>query len=287
MLTLLFLAGVTCALVLAAGLMVHWIEGREGLGLGNRVAVVRLEGVVMDARSVLEALDRQGKDPKVRAIVIRVDTPGGAVGPTQEIFRALRAWNQRKKVVASLGSMATSGGYYVACAAERIVANPGTLTGSIGVVVHLANLEGLLSKLGIQGQVVKSGEHKDMGSMYRPLTDAERGLLQEVVDDVYDQFVQDVAQCRRLDVEKVRALADGRIFSGRQAQRLGLVDELGGLQEAIQAAARLGDISGEPVIVEEPKERFSLLNLILGESMSGVLSRAAPLAPVLAFLFHP
>ncbi|MGQ9859808.1 MAG: signal peptide peptidase SppA [Thermodesulfobacteriota bacterium] len=285
LLTLFFLVGVTCILVLLVGLAVQWIGVKDGLGSGDRVAVLRLEGMVVDARFLLEALDRHGKDPRVKAMVLRVDTPGGAVAPTQEIFRAVRAWNQRKKVVASLGSMATSGGYYAACGAERIVANPGTITGSIGVVVHLANLEGLLEKLGIKGEVVKSGEHKDMGSMYRPLTDLERGLLQEVVDDVHDQFVQDVARSRSLEVEKVRAVADGRLFSGRQAQKLGLVDELGGLQEAIQLAARLGGVKGEPVVVEEPKERFSLLNLILGGSRPGFFPGVDPAS--LTFLFHP
>jgi protease-4 len=284
LLTLLFLAGLTCALVLVAGFLVSWIQGSSSFLSGDRVAVVRVEGVVMDARWVLEALQRQGKDPRVRAMVIRVDTPGGAVAPTQEIFRSLRSLGQRKKVVASLGSMATSGGYYVACAAEKIVANPGTITGSIGVVVHMANLEGLLEKLGVQGQVIKSGEHKDMGSMFRPLSDIEKGLLQTVVDDVHDQFVRDVAQCRRLEVEKVRTMADGRIFSGRQAQGLGLVDELGGLQEAIQVAASLAGITGEPIVVEEPKERFSLWNLILGETRMGLLWRSTQVLPAMAFL---
>lgn len=287
MLTLLLLVGGACAIALLAGLFFNWLEVSGGLGLGDRVAVVRLEGMLTDARGVLESMEKQARDPRVKALVLRVDSPGGAVAPTQEVFRALRAWSQRKKVVASLGSMATSGGYYVACAAERIVANPGTITGSIGVVVHMANLEGLLEKLGVQGQVIKSGQHKDMGSIFRALSETERYLLQEVVDDVHDQFVTDVARSRGLEIEKVKKIADGRIFSGRQAQDLGLVDELGGLQEAIQVAARLADIKGEPVVVEEPKERFSIWKLLLGESKLGTLWESAWISHPIRFLFSP
>lgn len=287
LLTLLLLAGGTCVLALVVGLLVNWFQSFGGLGFGDRIAVVRLEGTLTDARGVLESLEKQARDPKVKALVIRVDSPGGAVAPTQEVFRALKSWSQKKKVVASLGSMATSGGYYVACASDRIVANPGTITGSIGVVVHMASLEGLLEKLGVQGQVIKSGQHKDMGSIFRPLSETEKGLLQEVVDDVHDQFVMDVARSRGLEIGRVRNIADGRIFSGRQAKELGLVDELGGLQEAIQAAARLAELKGEPVVVEEPKERFSLWKLILGESrlasMWGTMLSPNPIA----FLFYP
>lgn len=287
LLTLLLLAGGTCVLAIVVGVLASWFQSSGGLSFGDRIAVVRLEGMISDARGVLESLDKQAKDPRVKALVIRVDSPGGAVAPTQEVFRALKFWGQRKKVVASLGSMATSGGYYVACASDRIVANPGTITGSIGVVVHMANLEGLLEKLGVQGQVIKSGRHKDMGSIFRPLSDAEKSLLQEVVDDVHDQFVMDVARSRGMEVEKVRNIADGRIFSGRQAKDLGLVDELGGLQEAIQVAARLAEIKGDPVVVEEPRERFSIWKLIVGESKLDSLWGSVLSPHPISFLFSP
>jgi protease-4 len=287
LLTLLLLAGGTCVLALAVGLLTSWLQGSGGLSLGDRIAVVRLEGMITDARGVLESLDKQAKDPRVKALVIRVDSPGGAVAPTQEVFNALRFWSQRKKVVASLGSMATSGGYYVACASDRIVANPGTITGSIGVVVHMASLEGLLEKLGVKGQVIKSGQHKDMGSVFRALSDTEKSLLQEVVDDVHDQFVMDVARSRGMEIERVRNIADGRIFSGRQAKDLGLVDELGGLQEAIQVAARLAEIKGDPVVVEEPRERFSIWKLLLGKSKLDPLWGSVLSPHPIAFLFYP
>ena len=287
LLTLLFLSGILVILVVAVGLLVVWMEGAESFKGGERVAVVRLEGVVLDPRPVLEALDRYGKDPKVRAIVLRVDTPGGAVGPTQEIFQGVRQWNKSKKVVASLGSMATSGGYYVACGAERILANPGTITGSIGVVVHFANLERLLEKLGIQGEVIRSGAHKDMGSPHRALTSEEKALLQGVVDDVHGQFVEAVAEARNLPKEQIRSLADGRIFSGRQAHTLGLVDELGGLQDAVKAAAALVGIAQEPRVVDEHKERFSLLDLLLGETLGKIAPSADPRMPPIGYIFYP
>jgi protease-4 len=273
--------------VLGTDVLTRWLGSEKALPTGEKVAVVRVEGMVLDARQVVEALERQAKDPKVKAIVLRVDSPGGAVAPTQEIFRAVRALSKKKRVVASLGSMATSGGYYVACAAERIVANPGTLTGSIGVVVHLANFEKLLSKLGIEGQVVKSGDFKDMGSMYRPLSERERNILQEVVNDVHEQFVEDVARSRNMELEKVRTIADGRIFSGRQAKGLGLVDELGGLKEAIQLAAKMAQIKGEPLVLEEPKEKFSLLRWLLDSSFGSLVTNREYLLFGILFLFQP
>jgi protease-4 len=273
--------------VLGTDVLTRWLGSEKALPTGEKVAVVRVEGMVLDARQVVEALERQAKDPKVKAIVLRVDSPGGAVAPTQEIFRAVRALSKKKRVVASLGSMATSGGYYVACAAERIVANPGTLTGSIGVVVHLANFEKLLSKLGIEGQVVKSGDFKDMGSMYRPLSERERNILQEVVNDVHEQFVEDVARSRNMELEKVRTIADGRIFSGRQAKGLGLVDELGGLKEAIQLAAKMAQIKGEPLVLEEPKEKFSLLRWLLDSSFGSLVTNREYLLSGILFLFQP
>lgn len=273
-------------LVVGVDLLSKFLGRRISSG-GEKVAVVRVEGMVLDAKQVVEALDRQAKDPKVKAIVLRVDSPGGAVAPTQEIFRAVRSVNKRKKVVASLGSMATSGGYYVACGAERIVANPGTLTGSIGVVVHLANFEKLLNKLGIEGQVVKSGDFKDMGSMYRPLSERERNILQEVVNDVHEQFVEDVAKSRNMEMERVRSIADGRIFSGRQAKGLGLVDELGGLKEAVELAAKMAQIRGEPLVQEEPKEKFSIIRWLV-EGLFGSLMRDREyLFTGVVLLFHP
>ena len=217
------------------GALVFGEPGVPSLG-GNRVALVEVEGLIVDADRVVRELDDYGEDPSIRAIVVRIQSPGGVVGPTQEIYDAiLRIRTQGKPVVASMGSVAASGGYYLAAAATRIVANPGTLTGSIGVIMQLAEIEGLLKKVGVRYEVIKAGRFKDSASFARPMTPEERAVLQAVLDDMHDQFVTAIAEGRRLGKDRVRALADGRVYSGRMAKDLGLVDALGGLDEAVRA----------------------------------------------------
>jgi protease-4 len=252
-----------------------------GLG-GARVAVVEVEGVIggglergADAESIVRELGQHRDNPAVLAVVLRVNSPGGVVAPTQEIFSAVsRVRAAGKPVVASLGSVAASGGYYVAVAANRVYANPGTLTGSIGVVMQLANVEGLLKKVGVEYVVVKAGAYKDIGSFARSMRPEERRVLQALLDDVYDQFVTAVAERRGLDRQTVLGFADGRIYSGQQAVALRMVDELGGLEEAIEAAARLAGIPGKPKVIH-PRRRFSLRDLLrnqLGlDAAAGVL----------------
>ncbi|MGH7253732.1 MAG: signal peptide peptidase SppA, partial [Nitrospiraceae bacterium] len=197
----------------------------------DRIALIRVEGVILDAQQTVGDLKKFGDSPSVKAIVLRIDSPGGGVVPSQEIHDAvMRVRNkQNKAVVASMGTVAASGGYYIAAATDRIIANPGTLTGSIGVIMELANLEGLLKKIGVENVVVKSGRHKDIGSPFRKMSDEDRRILQSVMDDVHTQFIEAVAEGRSLDVSDVQPLADGRIFTGRQAKEIKLVDELGDL----------------------------------------------------------
>jgi protease-4 len=230
---------------------------------GDRVAVVRIEGVILDAQKTIEELRRYRQNPSVKAIVLRIDSPGGAVVPSQEIFAEVRKMQSdgRVKVVASMGNMAASGGYYIAAATDKIVANPGTLTGSIGVIMELVNVKGLLEKVGVQSVVIKSGRYKDMASPFRAMSEEDRALLQGVLDDVHAQFIEAVAAGRAMQIEQVRNLADGRIFTGRQAKSVSLVDELGDLQEAIKLAARLVGIPGEPRVIET-KKRFSIRDLL-------------------------
>ncbi|MGH7209681.1 MAG: signal peptide peptidase SppA [Nitrospiraceae bacterium] len=229
----------------------------------DRIALIRVEGVILDAQQTVGDLKKFGDSPSVKAIVLRIDSPGGGVVPSQEIHDAvMRVRNKQKKaVVASMGTVAASGGYYIAAATDRIIANPGTLTGSIGVIMELANLEGLLKKIGVENVVVKSGRHKDIGSPFRKMSDEDRRILQSVMDDVHTQFIEAVAEGRSLDVSAVRPLADGRIFTGRQAKEIKLVDELGDLEDAIKLAAELAGIEGEPKVVE-PRKRFSVRELI-------------------------
>lgn len=249
-----FLAGVLGLLAVRDG------ERPFALG-GGRVAVVEIEGLIVDALPVVRQLEEHRDDPSVRAVVVRIDSPGGVVGPSQEIYEAIRRVRaEDKPVVASLGAVAASGGYYIAAATDRIVANPGTLTGSIGVIMQLAELEGLFQKVGIRYEVIKSGQYKDLGSFARRMTEDERRLIEALLDDVYQQFVEAVAEGRGLDREAVLTLADGRIFSGRQARGLQLVDALGGLQDAIELAAKMGGIPGKPRVLY-PRRPFSLLDL--------------------------
>ncbi len=230
---------------------------------GDKVALIRIEGVIMDSREAVEELRRYQESPGIKAIVLRIDSPGGGVVPSQEIYAEVRKARAQGKIklVTSMGNIAASGGYYIAAATDKIVANPGTLTGSIGVIMELANVKGLLEKVGVESVVIKSGRYKDMASPFRTMSKEDRALLQGVLDDVHDQFIQAVATGRGLKPEQVRDLADGRIFTGRQAQRASLVDELGDLQDAIKLAARLVGITGEPQVVETRK-RFSLRNLL-------------------------
>ena len=238
----------------------------------DRIGVVPLKGVILDSRPVNEALEKFSKDDSIKAIILRIDTPGGGVGPSQEIFDKVRSVRKKKTVVASMGSMATSGGYYVACAAEKIVANPGSLTGSIGVIMHFTNVEDLFKKVGLRASVIKSGKYKDAGSPFRDMTKEERELLQALIDDVHEQFVDAVSGSRTLDKEKVKEIADGRIFTGRQAVGLNLVDELGDLDHAAEVAATLAQLDGKPELVYPKEERRSIWRYMM-EEMVSVLKR--------------
>ncbi len=225
------------------------------LALGGKVGVVEVKGVINESDDAVDALKRFAKSPAVKAVVVRIESPGGGVAPSQEIYDAIRKVRESKPVVASMGGVAASGGYYIASACDTIVANPGTLTGSIGVIMELGNVEGLLQKLGVQPEIIKAGAYKDMGSIVRPMTESERGLFQEMIDSVHTQFITAVAAGRGMDEDQVRALADGRIFSGEQAKSAGLVDQLGGFEDAIELAASRGGIEGEPRIAQARSSR--------------------------------
>ncbi len=244
---------------------------------GSRVALVKIEGLLLGSEDVVEELRNHAEDSSIKAIVIRIDSPGGGVVPSQEIYNAVKAARREgKKVVVSMGSVAASGGYYIAAAADKIVANPGTLTGSIGVKMEFPNFEKLLEKIGVKGMVVKAGEFKDVGSPYRDMTPQEQKLLQNVIDDVHDQFIKAVAEGRGLPEADVRAIADGRIFTGQQALALKLVDKLGDLEDSIQTAGSMAGIKGKPTVVEKRK-KIPFFDYLKEESatwISGVVKRA-------------
>ncbi|MBE0568637.1 MAG: signal peptide peptidase SppA [Deltaproteobacteria bacterium] len=265
-----FLRGcLTVLLVLGAFFVLLLIISRMDdipLARGERVAVIPLSGLISDSEPVIEHLKKFGKDNSVKAVVLRIDSPGGGVGPSQEIFEEVKKVRAKKPVLASMGALAASGGYYIACAAQRVYANPGTMTGSIGVIMPFMNVKDLVEKIGVKGMTVKSGTFKDIGSPLRDMTPEERELLQGVVDNVHLQFVNAVADGRNLDREDVLRIADGRIFTGEQAKELGLVDVLGNLEDAIADAGKLGKISGEPKVVTPPKKKISFLELLREET---------------------
>ncbi len=239
---------------------------------GEKIAVIEIKGVIIDSRPIINEILKFKKNDSVKAVVLRINSPGGAVGPSQEIFKEVMKLNKEKKVVASLGSIATSGGYYIACAAEKILANPGTITGSIGVMMKFTNFEQLFSKIGLKGVMIKSGEYKDIGSPFREMTPKDKKILKGVIRDIHRQFIEVVAEGRKIPLKKVREkLADGRIFTGNQAKGLGLVDELGNLQDTIRIAAKMADIQGEPRVIY-PKERSSLLGILLNKSLMALRS---------------
>lgn len=245
--------------------------GKPGrFALGDKIGIVEIKGVITQSAEVIEEIRQYQEDEGVKAIILRIDSPGGGVGPAQEIHREVLKVKLKKKVVTSMGSVAASGGYYIACASDFIIANPGTITGSIGVLMQFSNFEELLKKIGIRGVVLKSGEHKDIGSPFREMTSEEKKIMQEVIDNVHQQFIQAVAEGRKLDRAKVVQIADGRIITGEQAKKLGLVDQMGNLQDAIDTTAKMVGIEGKPNILY-PKKKFSLLELLIREVASTFL----------------
>ena len=231
----------------------------------ERIALVRIEGPILDSRSTVNELEAYAQDPLVKAIVLRIDSPGGGVAASQEIYNAVKRVREdkQKTVVTSMGTVAASGGYYIAVASDRILANPGTLTGSIGVIMQLANFEELMNKIGVKNFVIKSGRYKDVGSPFRMMGEEDRNLLQSVMDDAHRQFIEAVAEGRALDVADVETLADGRVLTGQQAKDVLLIDDLGDLTDAVRVAAEMTGIKGSPPVVETTPE-FSFRDWFVG-----------------------
>src|SRR5208282_2247528 len=254
------------------------------VSFGDKVALVRVEGPIIEAKSIIDELDGYKKDNSIKAIVLRVNSPGGGVVPSQEIYDEVKRLAAKKKVVVSMGSLAASGGYYISAPATKIVANPGTLTGSIGVIMEVPNVKVLMDKIGVKIEVIKSGKHKDIASPFRGIGKEDRAILQGVMDDVHEQFISAVYEGRKMSIDKVREIADGRIFSGSQAIKAGLVDELGDLDDAIKTAARIAGIKGEPEVITK-KEKNHILDLLSGRIQEGV-SKILP-SPELKYMYAP
>jgi len=222
------------------------------------VGIVEMIGPIISSKETIEQIKNFREKSSIKAIVIRIDSPGGGVGPSQEIYREIMKTRKVKTVVASMGSVAASGGYYAAASCDSIVANPGTITGSIGVIMEYANFQEIVQKIGLSPVVIKSGEYKDMGSPLRDIKENERKLLQSVVNEIHMQFVRDAAQGRNLDIDTMVKLADGRIYTGESALSLNLVDKLGNLDDAVEWAGELAGIKGKlkTIYPEEDKAEF-------------------------------
>ncbi|MBI5788626.1 MAG: signal peptide peptidase SppA [Candidatus Schekmanbacteria bacterium] len=248
-----------------------WMGKRDYVG-PDKIALVRVEGVIADSRDVLKQLDEYHKNDTVKAILLRIDSPGGGVAASQEIYQAVKKITEegKQKVVVSMGSVAASGGYYIACAADSIIANPGTITGSIGVIMEFANIEELIKKVGVKTTVVKTGPHKDLGSPTREMTPEDLAVMQEMIDDVYDQFLQAVSEGRDMEIEQIKPLADGRIYSGRKAKELGLIDDLGNINEALEVTAQMAGITARPLVILEEKERNPVAQFLEGIFNGGI-----------------
>jgi protease-4 len=284
---LLVVCGIGAVMVISVTALFLFGKKDSTFEFGDKVGVVEVQGVISDAKPIVSQLKKFRKNEAIKAIVLRIDSPGGGVGPSQEIYSEVKKTTGEKKVVASMGAIAASGGYYVAAAADHVMANPGTITGSIGVIMEFANIEELFKKIGLSAYVIKSGEYKDVGSPLRKMTPKERKLLQDFIDNVYEQFVKAVAEGRKMPEKEVRAIADGRIFSGEQAQQLGLLDSLGSMEDAIALAAQLGGIEGEPSVVYAEKQKFSLLEFLLGSRMSDALDWITGGALYSGYLYVP
>ena len=235
------------------------------------VGLVEVKGMILDSKETIRQLRYFYKQDNIKAIVLRVDSPGGVVAPSQEICAEVGRFAAKKKIIVSMGSLAASGGYYISAPATLIYANPGTITASIGVILKLSNIEALMDKIGIKSYTLKTGKFKDSGSPVRQLSEEDRTMLQAVINNTHEQFVQAVAKGRKLPVEDVRRIADGRILSGEQAKAFKLVDRLGTLQDAIEEAGRLSGISGEPEIIIPPRKKINYWG-VMTEGVEGALN---------------
>lgn len=267
-----------------SGIVLTLLGKGSFFSLQERVGVVEIKGLLTDSATVIKQLDRYQDDDSIKAIVIRINSPGGAVGPSQEILREVVKVRAKKKIVASLGTVAASGGYYIASGADLIMANRGTATGSVGVIMQFANVEGLSKKVGLDFFNLKAGRYKDVGSPFRAMTPEDQAYLQGFIDNIYNQFINDVAQNRKIPLARMKTLAEGRLYTGEEAKEAGLVDEFGNLPDAIDKAGLLGGIKGKVKAVYPEKEGSSLLRLLLGQKTEDVLSQLSLPYPEPAFL---
>lgn len=281
------MTSITAAAVLGVSMLLVFGAKQTEFAAGEKIGVVEIEGPILDSKYIIQDIKRFREDDHIKGIVVRIDSPGGGVGPSQEIYREIRKTISVKHVIASMGAVAASGGYYIAAASDGIVANAGTVTGSIGVIMGFTNFKALLDKIGLTPVIVKSGAFKDTGSPVRDMTDAEKTLLQDLVGNIHSQFVTAVAQGRKMDQSRVEALADGRIFSGEQARKFGLVDRIGNLEDAIEWAGRMGGITGEVSAVYAREPKFKFLKYVMDSTANKILHQMTRMQFYTGYFFLP
>jgi len=256
-------------ILLALSVLILWVvallvvEGGSGtFGPSGDIAVIEIKGPIVESSEIVDQFDRLEKNEDIPGVLVRIDSPGGGVGASQEMYQAVKRIKKTKKVVVSMGGVAASGGYYIAVAADKIVANPGTITGSIGVLMDYTNVERLLDFLKVHAELLTAGKMKDVGSPLKPLSETDRAYLVGILQNMHAQFKKAVQEGRGLTPEKVDEIADGRIFTGEQALAEGLVDQLGNQQDAVDLLAKMLEIKGEPKLVYPKKKRMNVLDIL-------------------------
>jgi len=286
------LSAIVCLGIISVCLMVIIGIGYSGFAdlskvHGEKVGVIEITGPIIESKETIRQIKQFREDDDIKAIVVRIDSPGGGVGPSQEIFREVRKTVLDKKMVASMGAVAASGGYYVAAGTHGIMANPGTITGSIGVIIGYTSFETLFEKIGLTPVVIKSGEFKDIGSPVRDITEKEKSLLQAFVNKTRLQFVRDVAEGRGRPSSEIETLADGRIFTGEEAKENGLVDRMGNLEDAIEWAGRMGGINGKIIPVYAQRRELTFINYLTDSLVRELSSRLQALSFEAAYIYSP
>ena len=290
-----FLILTTLVTVSVVSILILVTTAMKGAGLSDlviepgdgKVGVVEIQGIITESKDIISLIKRFRENDDIKSIVIRIDSPGGVIGPSQEIYREIRKTTQEKKIVASMGSIAASGGYYIAAATNGIVANPGTITGSIGVIMAYTNFRKVLDKIGMIPVVIKSGPFKDMGSPTKDMSKEEKEVLQSFVDQAHRQFVTAIAEGRNMNIDRVKSLADGRIYTGEEAVKQGLVDRLGNFEDAIEWAGEMGGIQGSVSTVYKKKEKFSFLKYVMESTLHDLINRVTRQDIFGGYLYSP
>jgi protease-4 len=271
-------------IIVAVFSITFYLMGFFGSAGAGKIGVIEIEGAITDMKEAMEDVVKFKEDDSIKGVILRINSPGGAVGPTQEIYSEIKKLKQVKKVYVSMGSVCASGGYYLAVTGDKVYASPSTITGSIGVIMQQTVVEDLMKKIGVEANAIKSGALKDTGTPFRKMRDDERKYLQTVIDSIYEQFVNDVAEGRKMPIDRVKQLADGRIYTGLQAKETGLIDDIGTFYDVVDEMQKVLGIYGKPSLVYG-KRPFSFLRWLISSALQDVIFKNTS-QPV-TFLYKP